>query len=79
MEFTVNDETTVTAQIPAAQTVAVNNANSKPQEAANGTKQTSVAIPAIKIDEANENEKKHEKLVTCKYFKLCQWHLTPAH
>lgn len=45
---------------------AVNDANSKPQEAANGTKQTSDAVPAIKIDEANDNEKKTEKLVACK-------------
>lgn len=51
---------------PAKDAVSVNDANSKPQEAANGTKQTSDAIPAIKIDEANENEKKTEKLVACK-------------
>lgn len=54
------------ADSPPKEVVTVNDANSKPQEAANGTKQTSEAIPAIKIDEANETEKKTEKLITCK-------------
>lgn len=66
MYFAANEEPNVTALPPPSQTVTVNDTNSKPQEAANGTKQTSVAIPAIKIDEVNENEKKPEKLVTCK-------------
>lgn len=64
-EAKVNVDVT-SADTPPKEVVTVNDANSKPQEAANGTKQTSEAIPAIKIDEANETEKKTDKLVTCK-------------
>lgn len=65
MNFAVNNEPSVTAALT-TQAVIANDANSKPQEAANGTKPTSVVVPAIKIDEANDNEKKIEKVVACK-------------
>lgn len=59
-------------------TVTVNDANAKPQEAANGTKKD--AVPTIKIDEvANENEKKTEKLVTCKCSKIHNLQIYSSH